>query len=64
MKQERKPHPALEQFETYKRSILDDISDVAAQDTERTRLNAIKDRFEALAGHLSVGSRVTLKSGP
>jgi hypothetical protein len=50
-------------FAEYKRSLLDDIEDPKLAETGRVKLDAIKDRWDALRQIIGVaGARVTLKT--
>lgn len=53
---------ALDKFDSYMRGIVDDIEDPARADKERTKLNAVKDRWSAIHSTLHVGKRLVLKT--
>lgn len=52
----------IENFKSYLRSVVDDLETPERQDKERTKLNAVMDRWLEMHRLLRTGQRVTLKT--
>lgn len=52
----------VDDFNSYMRPIIDEIADPEKAEKERTKLNAVKDRWTTMRDLLPVGKRVVLKT--